>query len=120
MVSAAILFQPGWVLRTTGAGEPDPATGNRRGGARVETPGRGLLQAPTHAGFTETTATAVSDERMVLWAPTGEQVPITAGDELVSPAGEVWHCITDGLARSIPGHPPDYIAVKVRRAKEKR
>lgn len=119
MVTAAVLFQAGWLLRSTADGVPDPVTGNRRGGGRVEIPGRGLLQAPNHSGFTETTATAVKDERMVLWAPTGADVDVTAGDELVAPTGEVWHCISDGLPRSIPGHAPDYIAVKVRRAKEK-
>ena len=71
----------------------------------------------------ETTPTGgIRDERLVMFAPTGTAVAgldITAKDEFAGPDGRVWQCISDGIARGIPGRPPDYIAARVRRAKEK-
>ena len=71
----------------------------------------------------ETTPTGgIRDERLVMFAPTGTAVAgldITAKDEFTGPDGRVWQCISDGIARGIPGRPPDYIAARVRRAKEK-
>ena len=85
--------------------------------------GTGLVQEAYWTGMQETIPTGgIRDERLVMFAPTGVTVAdldITAKDEFLGPDGRVWQCISDGIARGIPGLPPDYIAARVRRAKEK-
>ncbi|MEJ6019872.1 hypothetical protein [Corynebacterium sp. H113] len=120
MVSAAVLFQPGWVLRKREADTVDPLTGNTVGHTVTTTQGRGLIQSPLWTGFSEVTESSVTDERLVLWRPLRDIHPeVTANDEFVSPEGHVWQATTDGMWRGIPGHPPEYLAVRVCRAKEK-
>lgn len=120
MVSAAAMFQPGWVLRTSVPGGNDPVTGNPRPPTWQAIRGTGMVQAPTFGGMTEVGATGVRDERLVLFRPLNGAMPdVKARDEFTGPDGRMWQCAGDGLERSIPGHPPDYLAVPVRRAREK-
>ena len=123
MVSAVVLFEPGWVHRAIAMSEAtDPVTGESYATTTaLETPGIGLLQSRLLTGFDEITPTTVKDERLVLFRPTAPDPgwEITANDEFISPAGHCWQATADGLPRHIPGHPPDYYAVTVRRAKEK-
>lgn len=123
MPSAKILFQPGWVLeqRSSVVGE-DPITGEPIPNTVEKIEGAGLIQEPLWTGVSETNTRGVRDERLVMFAP--EKVPITtlnisADDVFRAPDKTIWHAITDGFPRGIPGQPPEYIAVRVRRAKEK-
>lgn len=111
-------LQPGWTLETTSpATNEDPETGVTLPPRRVKVSGRGLVQAPLWSGFQETTADGgVRDERLCLFSPPCE---VLADDEFYSPSGECWQAITDGMPRGIPGQVPEYVAVRVRRAKEK-
>lgn len=116
MVTAAVLFQPGWVAVTAGRpGEVDQLTGETLPAEQEETIGRGLLQAPLWTGFSEVTETTVVDERMVLFTP---PIKMCAEDSFFSPEGECWQAITEGMPRGIPGQPPEYVAVRVRHAPE--
>lgn len=120
MVSAQVLFQPGWIHRKYTPGEENPLTGNIGPPSWVEIPGTGLLQQPLWSGMQEITAVGSRDERMVLFAPDeGPPVEISVADEMISPTGQAWSCSSEGLLRQIPGHPPDYVVVLVRRAEEK-
>lgn len=117
MVTATVLFQPGWVAVTSGEpGERDPFTGESLPAESVETAGKGLLQAPLWSGFTEVTETTVVDERLVMFAPV---VKVRADDCFYSPAGECWLATTEGMPRGIPGNTPEYVAVRVRHAPER-
>lgn len=117
MVTATVLFQPGWVAVTAGKpGEVDQLTGEALPSEQKETTGRGLLQAPLWTGFSEVTETTVVDERMVLFAP---PLKVRAEDSFFSPEGECWQAITEGMPRGIPGQPPEYVAVRVRHASER-
>lgn len=116
MVSAAVLFQPGWTALISGdRNEIDPYTGELLPAGVEEVPGRGLLQAALWNGFSEVTTTTVVDERMVLFEP---PVKIRAEDSFYSPSGQCWQAITEGMPRGIPGHAPEYVAVRVRHAPE--
>ncbi|ART20067.1 hypothetical protein CBE89_00035 [Corynebacterium striatum] len=123
MVNAAILFEPGWTHCTYAPFiQEDPDTGEPYTTRQaIETPGKGLVQAPLWSGFQETTKTTVRDERLVLFQ--SDQLPetfgITAEDEFFSPQGHCWQAITDGMPRRIPGKNTDYYAVRVRREKGK-
>lgn len=111
-------LQPGWTLETTtpSSGE-DPETGESLPPRREIVRGRGLVQAPLWGGFQETTADGgVRDERLCLFSPAKE---ISADDQFFSPTGECWQAITDGMPRGVPGRPVEYVATRVRRAKEK-
>lgn len=117
MVTATVLFQPGWVVVTTGEpGEKDPYTGEYLPAEQVETPGRGLIQAPLWSGFMEVTEASVVDERLVMFAPA---VKVRPDDCFYSPSGECWQAITEGMPRGIPGKSPEYVAVRVRHAPER-
>ncbi|MFC3850076.1 hypothetical protein ACFORJ_07845 [Corynebacterium hansenii] len=121
MVSATVLFQPGWIHRKRSGGNVDPVTGNDTAGTVMEIPGTGLVQAPLWTGVEEVSGNATRDERLVMFLPgSGVVGEINDVDEMVSPEGHVWQCISDGMPRGIPGHPPEYTAVRVRRAKEKK
>ena len=116
MVSAVVLFQPGWRAVIAGdSTETDPNTGEPLPAGVEEILGRGLLQAPLWNGFSEVTATTVVDERMVLFEP---PVAVRAEDSLYSPTGQCWQAITEGMPRGIPGQAPEYVAVQVRHAPE--
>lgn len=116
MVSAVVLFQPGWSAVIAGdSNETDPNTGEPLPAGVEEIPGRGLLQAPLWNGFSEVTASTVVDERMVLFEP---PVAVRAEDSFYSPAGQCWQAITEGMPRGIPGQAPEYVAVQVRHAPE--
>lgn len=120
MVSAAVLFQRGWVHCKRITGGVDPVTGNDKAGGVIEIPGAGLVQAPLWTGVEELSSKSTRDERLVMFLPDSGIVGAIADvDEMVSPEGHVWQCISDGMPRGIPGHPPEYTAVRVRRAKEK-
>lgn len=123
MKLVTVLFQPGFILRKTTPGEPDPITGEP-GVPRVQQmPGRGLIQERMWTGVQETTTSGVRDERLIMFSPTNmgvSDVVVTAADEFEDPRGQVWQCITDGHERGIPGKTPEYIATRVRRAKGKR
>lgn len=118
-----VLFQPGWVLKKASAVREDLLTGNPITIDYQPIKGNGLLQEPHWAGTSETTNQGgVLDERLVMFAPAGQAVStleITAQDEFIAPDKKVWQAITDGFARGIPGKEPEYIAARVRRAKEK-
>lgn len=121
MVSATILFQPGWTHKkhVPSAGE-NPLTGNPLPSTWQSHPGRGLLQEPLWTGFTETSAQGSRDERLVLFEPrAGMPHEVGQEDEFVDPQGRVWLAITEGMPRGIPGQRPEYVAARVRRAKEK-
>lgn len=123
MVSAAILFQPGWTYEGPAtATMEDPVTGETIIAPGAPVVGRGLVQAPLWTGVSENTVTSIVDERLVMFEPTGEMpadFEITSDGDFYSPEGKCWQAITDGMTRSIPGHPPEYYAARVRRAKEK-
>ena len=121
MPSATVLFQPGWVLRQPTTGAQDPITREPIPGPPVLIEGTGLLQERLFTATQETTSTGVTDERLVLFTPrnglTGV-LEIQAHDEFTDPQGRRWHAMTNGYPRGIPGKPPEYIAVRVRRVKE--
>ena len=122
MPSAKVLFQPGWTLHQPTKSMLDPITGEPIPGPAVRVEGIGLLQERLFTQMEETTSTAVKDERLVMFAPTVapiEGLEIQAEDEFTDPQGRRWHAITDGFPRGIPGQTPEYIATRVRRAKEK-
>lgn len=114
---ATMLFQPGWTMHVPSP-EPDddPVTGEPIAAPGRVIDGKGLLQQALWTGFTETTPTSVKDERMVLFAPPVEATPDAW---FKAPDGHVWEAITETMPRGIPGQEPSYIAVQVRRAKEK-
>ncbi len=115
-MTATVLFQPGWVAVTTREpSEKDPYTGEYLPAEQVETPGRGLVQAPLWTGFAEVTETTVIDERLVMFAPV---IKVRAQDAFYSPTGECWQATTEGMPRGIPGKPAEYVAVRVRHAPE--
>lgn len=118
MVTATVLFQPGWSVTTvvTSGGE-DPDTGELLPAQKQTVHGRGVVQAPLWTGFQETTSDGgIRDERLVMFSPV---VEVGADAEFLSPSGQCWQAITDGMPRGIPGQVPEYVAVRVRRAKEK-
>ena len=85
-------------------------------------PGRGLVQEALWTGNKEVTPTTVSDERVIMWAPELINImdlDIQANDEFIGPRGEVWQAVSDGRPRGIPGRPPEYVALRARRAREK-
>lgn len=117
MVAAAtVLFQPGWTHHVPGIELEDPVTGERFFGDPVVTEGRGVVQQPLWSGVSETGTVSVLDERIVMFAPV---VDVRSDHEFVSPEGQVWFAISDGMPRGIPGKRPEYVAVRVRRAKER-
>ena len=117
MISAAVLFQPGWrAAITEDKQDVDPFTGEPLPAGVEEIPGRGLLQAPLWGGFSEVTASTVVDERMVLFEP---PVTVRADDAFYSPTGQCWQAITEGMPRGLPGQVPEYVAVQVRHAPER-
>ncbi|MDO4630873.1 MAG: hypothetical protein Q4A82_01070 [Corynebacterium sp.] len=124
--NAAILFQPGWILRHRTTTTIDPLTGNKRPATWIEIPGIGVLQQPLWTGVTETSPTGIRDERLIMFLPDTkitvtklEELEINSDDEFHTPNGHIWHAITDAIPRGIPGRTPEYFAVMVRRAKEK-
>lgn len=123
MHSSRVLFQPGWKLQKATTLREDLITGNPIAVEHEPVEGTGLVQEALWSGVSETTSTGgVRDERIVMFAPTNQPVSgidITASDEFIAPDEKVWQAITDGFPRGIPGQEPEYIAVKVRRAKEK-
>ena len=122
MTTSRLLFQPGWTLKKAKQVREDLITGNPIAVQYEPIPGDGLLQEPLWTGTSETTPQGVRDERLVMFAPTNKKVSsidVAAEDEFISPNKKVWQCITDGFHRGIPGEEPEYIAVRVRRAKEK-
>lgn len=123
MLTPRILFQPRWQYRRQTTTQDDPITGEIIATTYEPITGTGLVQEAYWTGMQETTPTGgIRDERLVMFAPADAAVAdlnVTAKDEFIGPAGQVWQCISDGIARGIPGRPPDYIAARVRRAKEK-
>lgn len=119
MISATVLFQPGWKHQATAPGGINPATGNPQPGQKILHPGRGLLQEHLWSGFTELAHDSARDERLVLFEPQkGMPHEIDQEDSMIDPQGRHWNAITPGMPRGIPGKTPDYIAVRVRRAQE--
>ncbi|MEJ6013285.1 hypothetical protein WG936_05470 [Corynebacterium sp. H127] len=122
MVSAAILFEPGWIHCPAGVtNEDDPITGEPKPVPRQQLPGSGLVQQPHWSAFEEITPTSVKDGRILLYRPeTGiEEYEVASNDEFISPNGRVWQATSEGMPRGIPRQPPEYLAIQVRRAKEK-
>lgn len=123
MRSPKIFFQPGWILeQPSSVVEDDPITGEPIINSVERIEGTGLLQESLWSGVAETNTRGVRDERLVMFAPT--TVPITtvnieANAVFHAPDTSIWQAITDGFLRGIPGQLPEYIAVRVRRAKEK-
>lgn len=113
---ATVLFQPGWKHRAPGEEMHDPDTGEAFDSEPTETVGKGLVQQKLWTGMVETTSTGVVDERVVMFYPV---VYVGADHEFISPTGEVWQAMAEGIPRGIPGHAPEYVAVLCRRAKEK-
>nr|DAV90260.1 MAG TPA: hypothetical protein [Caudoviricetes sp.] len=123
MLTPRVLFQPGWQYRRQTTTRDDPITGEIIATTYEPIAGTGIVQEAYWTGMQETTPTGgIRDERLVMFAPAGvtvDDLDVTAKDEFAGPDGRVWQCISDGIARGIPGRPPDYIAARVRRAKEK-
>lgn len=111
-----LLFQPGWVHVGLRAAGVDPLTGNPKGKRREETVGTGLVQERLLTAQKEVSQTGTIDERLVLFHPV---VDVLSTDEFIGPDGKRWLAIQDGYPRGIPGKPAEYVAVRVRRAKEK-
>ncbi|ARU45323.2 hypothetical protein [Corynebacterium silvaticum] len=122
-MSATVLFQTGFTLRKVVEGREDPITGEPGSPTITEIVGRGLVQEPLWSSEKEVGPTSVKDERLIMFCPVSmgvSDVVVTAADEVEDPRGQVWQCITDGHERGIPGQAPEYVAVRVRRAKGKR
>lgn len=121
MVSTTVLFEPGFSLIKTVPGGFHELTGDPKPPGRVEIPGRGLIQDPHMTNTTEVTPASVRDERMVLFTNDADvtALDVKADDEFIDHLGHHWNAIADGRLRGIPRQPPEYVAVRVRRAREK-
>ncbi|MFI5504466.1 hypothetical protein ACFLIN_03765 [Corynebacterium kutscheri] len=118
-----MFFLPGFVLRKVLPGDPDPITGEPGKNTIRLITGRGIVQESLWTNTKETTLIGVRDERLLMFVPGEESITdleITAADEFMDSDQRLWQCITDGYKRGIPGRAPEYIAVRVRRAKGKK
>lgn len=122
MVGAAALLQPGFLYLRRLPESYDPVTGEPVDGGTERILGHGLVQEPVWTSSKEVTPVSVADERLIIFRPDSGEVgalDVVSDEAFIDDRGRVWQCTTDGRARGVPGRPPEYIAVRVRRAKEK-
>lgn len=106
----------GWVHIQANVTVTDPRTGNTRKLPGKKTPIRAALQRNELMNeVDETSDTLFNDTRvLILRSP----LTVSGRDTFVSPEGEVWKAVADGMKRHRPGQHYTYTAVYVRRAAE--